>query len=191
MRNGFVIKWLPAAAVLTGLLSALPAFVVADAKALSDQEKKKIVYQMYAEGKKDFPAVKDLSPQQAMALLKQGRLVFVDTRKPAEMKVSMLPGAITKKAYLVEPGRYKDRTVVAYCTISYRSGVFAREMGKKGYTVTNLKGGILAWALEGGSVYDPQGRRTRRIHVYAERWNYAPQGYQTVMFSLWEQLFLL
>jgi sodium/bile acid cotransporter 7 len=189
MRNGFVSKWLTAAAVLAGLLSALPAVVTADAKALSDLEKKKIVYQMYTAGKKDFPAVRELSPQQAMALLKQGRLVFVDTRKPEEMKVSMLPGAITQKKYLVEPGRYKDRAVAVYCTISYRSGVFAREMEKKGYTVYNLKRGILAWALEGGSVYDPQGRKTRRIHVFAERWNYAPEGYQTVTFSLWEQLF--
>ena len=105
------------------------------------------------------------------------------------MKVSMLPGAITKKQYLAEPGRYKDITVVGYCTISYRSGVFARKMQQKGFEVVNLKGGILAWTLEGGSVHDENGREIRQIHVFGKKWNYAPSGYETVMFNLWEQLF--
>ena len=178
------------------LSAALPAVVLCAphaaggaAGALSNREKKEIVYQLYSEGKKDFPEVKDLSAKQAMQRLQHDRLVFVDTRKPAEMKVSMLPAAITKKAYLREPERYRDAVVVAYCTISYRSGVFARNMADKGFTVYNLKGGILAWTLEGGSVYDPQGRKTRRIHVFAERWNYAPRGYRTETFNLWEQIF--
>lgn len=174
---------------LISILSLLLPAAAAGGDDLSDPEKKKIVYQMYADGKKDFPAVKDLSPQQVMALVKQQRVLLVDTRKPAEMKVSMLPGAITKKEYLIEPGRYKDTMVVGYCTISYRSGVFAREMEKKGLAVYNLKGGILAWTLEGGSVYDRQGRETRQIHVFGKKGNYAPDGYQPVMFSLWEQLF--
>jgi sodium/bile acid cotransporter 7 len=176
-------------ALLSGILWALLPAAAGGETALSDREKKQIVYRMYADGKKDFPQVKELSPQEAMDLLKQGRLIFVDTRKPAEMRVSMLPGAISKKQYLADPNRYKDLTVVSYCTISYRSGVFARDMQKDGFAVTNLKGGILAWTLEGGSVYDPDGRETKQLHVFGKRWNYAPDGYQVVMFSLWEQIF--
>ena len=175
-------------ALLGIYLVLLPAVAVGGG-GLSDPEKKKIVYQMYHDGQKDFPTVKDLSPQQVMSLVKQQRVVLVDTRKPAEMEISMLPGAITKKEYLDEPGRSKDTLVVVYCTISYRSGVFARDMEKKGYTVYNLKGGILAWTLEGGSVYDRHGHETSQIHVFGKKWNYAPQGYQAVMFSLWKQLF--
>ena len=156
---------------------------------LSDEEKLQIVYQMYTRGKKDFPQVQDLSPRDVMQLMKTGRLVLVDTRRPAEMKISMLPGAIPKNEYLIEPNRYKDLTVVTYCTVSYRSGVFARQMKEKGFTVINMKGGILAWTLEGGSIYDANGRRTKQIHVFGKRWNYAPQGYEVTMFSLWEQIF--
>ena len=177
------------AALLAVLLTALPAVATDSDGSLSDGEKKKIVYRMYTDAKKDFPEVKDLAPQQAMDLMNQGRLVFVDTRKPAEMEVSMLPGAITQTQYLAEPGRYKNMTVVSYCTISYRSGVFARKMQRKGFEVLNLRGGILAWTLEGGSIHDANGRKTRQIHVFGKRWNYAPAGYETVMFNLWEQLF--
>ena len=176
------------ALLISVIVGLLPADAVGDT-GLSNHQKNTIVYQMYADGKKDFPEVKDLSPQQVMDLMNKGDLVLVDTRKPAEMQVSMLPGAITKKEYLLEPGRYKNATVVTYCTISYRSGVFARDMAKQGFTIYNLRGGILAWTLEGGSVHDPDGKQTRQIHVFGKRWNYAPDGYQTVMFSLWEQLF--
>jgi sodium/bile acid cotransporter 7 len=144
---------------------------------------------MYAGYKKDFPAVKDISPQQAVDLLKKDEVVFIDTRKPAEMKVSMLPHAITQNEFLSHPEKYAGKTVVGYCTVSYRSGVFAREMDAKGIPVRNLEGGILAWTLEGGKVYDENGKETNRIHVYGKKWNYAPAGYKTVMFSLWEQMF--
>ena len=179
----------PMAALLVSVTIGLLPVDVGGDTGLSDRQKKTIVYQMYADGKKDFPKVKDLSPQQVMDLMKKGDLVLVDTRKPAEMQVSMLPGAITKREYLLEPGRYKNVTVVTYCTISYRSGVFARDMAKQGFAVYNLMGGILAWTLEGGSIYDPEGKPTREIHVFGKRWNYAPDGYRTVKFSLWEQLF--
>jgi rhodanese-related sulfurtransferase len=156
---------------------------------LSDAQKKEVVYAMYADYKKDFPAVMDISPQQAMDLLKKDEVVFIDTRKPAEMKVSMLPHAITQKEFLSHPEKYAGKTAVGYCTVSYRSGVFAREMDEKGISVRNLEGGILAWTLEGGKVYDKNGRETNRIHVYGKKWNYAPAGYKAVMFSLWEQMF--
>jgi len=156
---------------------------------LSDAQKEELVYAMYADYKKDFPAVTDISPHQAMELLKKDEVVFVDTRKPAEMKVSMLPHAITQSEFLSHPEKYAGKTVVGYCTVSYRSGVFAREMAAKGISVRNLEGGILAWTLEGGKVYDENGKETNRIHVYGKKWNYVPAGYKAVMFSLWEQMF--
>ena len=62
-------------------------------------------------------------------------------------------------------------------------------MADKGITVINLRGGILAWLLEGGTVYDQEGHPTKRVHVYGDRWEYAPVGYEIVKFSLWERLF--
>ena len=156
---------------------------------LSDIEKKETVYRMYAGYKKDFPNVKDLSPRQALELLNRDKLVFVDTRKPAEMAVSMLPGAVSRQYFLSHTNQYKDKTIVAYCTISYRSGVFARELAKDGITVLNLQAGILAWTLEGGKVYEKSGKEVKRVHVYGDKWDYAPVGYETVKFSLGERLF--
>jgi sodium/bile acid cotransporter 7 len=150
---------------------------------LSDEQKKDAVYGMYGEYKKDFPAVSDITPTAAMALLKQGGVIFVDTRKPEEMEVSMLPAAITGESYLKIPASYKNKTVVAYCTIGYRSGLFAKEMEAKGIMVRNLSGGIVAWALEGGLLYDKNGE-TKRIHVYGDKWNFAPMGYEAVVFGM-------
>lgn len=156
---------------------------------LSDNAKKEAVYALYAGYKKDFPAVTDMSPQQAMALLETADIVFVDTRTPAEMTVSILPHAIPQSEYVNHPEKYPAKTIVAYCTISYRSGVFAQEMAQKGITVSNLEGGILAWTLEGGTVYDEKGKATKRLHVYGKKWDLAPAGYETVVFGLWEQMY--
>ena len=155
---------------------------------LTDEEKKAIVYKMYREYKKDFPGVKDISPKEAMKLLKMDKVLFVDTRTDAEMKISMLPGAISQKTYLKNKSLYRNKTIVLYCTISYRSGKLAQSLKKQGVEVYNLTGGLLAWVLEGGKVYDKTGE-TRRIHVYGEKWNYPPSGYQAVMFTFWERFF--
>ena len=170
--------------LLGGVLIMLGVFaaMVRGDRDRSNSEKRKIVYQMYTGYQKDFPDVGDISPQQAMELLKQERVIFVDTRKPAEMAVSMLPGAVSKKDFLSQPEQHRDKTAVAYCTISYRSGKFASQMAAKGITLLNLRGGILAWTLEGGRVYDPSGKEVKRIHVYGDTWDYAPAGYESVKF---------
>lgn len=158
-------------------------------KSLSDDAKRETVYRMYAGYKEDFPKVVDISPQQAMAMQDRGQVIFIDTRKPDEMAVSTLPGAVTREEFVFNRDRYAGKTAIAYCTISYRSGLFAQDMATIGRNVANLQGGILAWVLEGGTVYDPQGNPTRRVHVFGDKWGYAPDGYESVTFSLWEQMF--
>ncbi len=172
---------------LLALLFLLPA--LPSSATLSDAAKKDRVYQMYADYKADFPHVRDLAPPEAMLRFDQGRVVFVDIRKAEEMAVSKLPDAISRQAFLDHPGRYAGKTVIAYCTIGYRSGIFAREMRAQGIEVINLRGSILAWILEGGTVYDERGMPTRRVHVYGNRWDYAPAGWETVKFNLLQQVF--
>lgn len=155
---------------------------------LNDSDKKRIVYQMYSEYSKEFPSVKVLTPKKAMDLAESGKLVVVDVRDNREIDVSIIPGAITQKKFLSQADKYKNKTIMAYCTIGYRSGIFAREMQKKGIDVFNLKGGILAWTLEGGKVTDSNGI-VRRIHVYGEKWKYAPKGYEAVVFGFFEKIF--
>jgi sodium/bile acid cotransporter 7 len=156
---------------------------------MSNAEKKETVYKTYQGYKEDFPDVIDISPLRAMDLLNQDKVVFVDTRKPEEMAVSMLPGAVSETDFLSHLDQYRDKTVVGYCTISYRSGKFAEKVAEEGIAVINLQGGILAWALEGGKVYDQFGKEVKRIHVYGDKWDYAPSGYESVKFGLWRQVF--
>lgn len=174
------------------ILLILSLSVVSGSRAdrvLSDAAKKDAVYRMYAEYKRDFPSVRDIAPDEALAGFTQGQIVFVDTRKPEEIAVSRLPGAITTEEFLAAPQAFGDKTVVVYCTISYRSGVFARDQADRSIEVVNLRGGILGWILEGGPVFDGQGRPTRRVHVYGDRWDYAPDGWESIKFSLWQQVF--
>ena len=181
-RYGFV------ALMTTVLWIGLGTWVVLGGQRLTDEQKKRIVYGMYDDYRREFPHVREISPREAMKETAQGKIVFVDTRKPAEMRVSMLPGAITEKAFLKDPEKFKDKKIVAYCTISYRSGKFAQEMAKRGIEIFNLRGGLLAWVLEGGKVYDANGE-TKRINVYGEKWDYPPEGYESVRLGFFERHF--
>jgi sodium/bile acid cotransporter 7 len=145
----------------------------------SDSQKLREVYRMYDGYRKSFPDVKEVSPQEAMHLVKENRVLFVDVRTPEEQEISMLPSAITEEDYLSNSDKYRDKTIIGYCTISYRSGKLAEKLGEEGLEMLNLKGGMLAWVLEGGKVYDESGE-TMKIHVYGRKWDYAPQGYKSV-----------
>ena len=70
------------------------------------------------------------------------RVVVVDVREAAETAVSMIPGAVTKEQFEAEAERYAQHTVVAYCTIGYRSGKYCQELGKQDRPepVLNLQG---------------------------------------------------
>ena len=146
---------------------------------LSDAAKYQKVESLYDGYKTEFPAVLDLTPRQAMNLIADQKAVFIDTREPEEQQVSMLPGAITEKEFLSNYKSYEDHVKIAYCTIGYRSGLFAEKFQKRGTPVYNLSGGILAWVHAGGKVYDQTGQ-TYRIHVYGQQWNLAPQRYEAV-----------
>ena len=165
-------------AAFMSTLSYQPSIVMA----MNDEAKKEVVIDMYEDYKADFKTVADISPLEATALTKNEKVVFVDVRSKEEMSVSMLPGAISQKEYLESRERFRDHTLVAYCTIGYRSGMFAKKMAETtnhSDRIYNLRGGLLAWVLEGGKVYDGKGE-SRRIHVYGKRWNYPPAGYESI-----------
>jgi rhodanese-related sulfurtransferase len=152
-----------------------------------DVDKLETVYAMFAGYKKEFPGVNNIAPEKAAALFARDQILFVDVRKPAEIAVSTLPGAIDKLSFLKNPQKYRDKIVIAFCTIGYRSGLFAQEMAGRGVEVNNLSGGILAWVLKGGKVYNEDGI-TKRLHVYGPKWDLAPSDYETIKFDLLERL---
>ncbi len=162
-------------------VSALPADRAANAAQIpGDARKLQIVNSMYEAYRKDFPSVRDIEPMEAMRLFRKGKAVFIDVRPQNERSVSVLPKAVNTDDFLKNIDLYKDKTAIAYCTISFRSGVFARKMAERGVDILNLRGGLLGWVLVGGPVFGPDGKRTRRIHVYGEKWDYPPAGYTSV-----------
>lgn len=161
---------------VVGLGLPLP---VSAAEKMNDAEKRAKIELMYRGYAREFPAVEEIGAQAAMALAKSGKVVFVDVRGKREQAVSMLPGAVTEEEFLKDMDRYKDFSVIGYCTISYRSGKLAEKLSRKGTRMLNLRGGLLAWVHEGGKVYDRNGE-TRRIHVYGRKWDLGPGAYKTV-----------
>jgi rhodanese-related sulfurtransferase len=148
---------------------------------MTDEGKSDIVCRLYEKDKIEFQEVEDISPTSAQALYARGEAVFIDVRTPEEQIVSMLPGAVTEQDLENTPSILHGKTAVAYCTIGYRSGLYAADMGRQGVRVLNIPGGILAWVLSGGKVYHAD-METMRVHVYGEEWNYLPDGYEPVMF---------
>jgi rhodanese-related sulfurtransferase len=144
-----------------------------------DPERKAEVMSMYRGYTRDFPQVPDIEAKRAIELWQKGSALFVDIRDDEEQQVSMLPGALTQDQYEQNPGAAKDKTLVVYCTISYRSGKFAEDLMEKGVKVLNLQGGILGWVHAGGPVFS-KGKQVDTIHVYGSKWDLAPEKVNTI-----------
>ena len=180
MKTNQMLFIIPLQSILTCVvalaLGPLPGISAAE---MSDTEKRAKIEAMYRDYQKDFAGVEGIDPREAMKLLQEGKAVLVDVREEKEQQVSMLPGAITEKELLSSPEKYRDRTLIGYCTISYRSGKLAQKLKARGLSMLNLRGGLLAWVHDGGKVYDRNGE-TRRIHVYGRKWDVGPKDYEAV-----------
>ena len=101
--------------------------------------------------------------------------LLLDAREPAEYDVAHLPGALRfppsggLPAWLDAVPR--ERPVVVYCSVGFRSERVARELSGAGCTeVYNLYGSIFDWVERGLPVVDSAGRPTDEIHTYNRRW---------------------
>ncbi|NOZ23630.1 MAG: rhodanese-like domain-containing protein [Planctomycetes bacterium] len=142
----------------------------------SKTEKIEALYRRYKKGFADTP---DVSVAELLAMRDKEPVVLVDVRGPDESAVSVIPGSISILDFNDEAEKYKDRVIVAYCTIGYRSGYYAKELREEGFRAFNLKGGILAWVHHGQKIVDDSGE-THRVHVYSSKWDLLPDGYEAV-----------
>jgi sodium/bile acid cotransporter 7 len=147
---------------------------------LSNSEKYERVVAMFSNYANDFPGVPALTPEDAKQLLASGTAILVDVRTPAERSVSMIPGAIATDDYERRAAEFDGKRVITYCTIGYRSGLYARKLRERGVDAANLAGSILAWAHAGGEFVDPSGKPTRKLHIYGAEWDLAPDNYEPV-----------
>lgn len=103
------------------------------------------------------------------------KYTILDARESGEYAVSHIKNAIhvgyenfsLKKTIQEIP---KEKPVVIYCSIGYRSEKIGEQLQKKGYKVFNLYGGIFHWANKGLLLVDSNGHSTQKIHGYSEEW---------------------
>lgn len=139
------------------------------------------IEQMYSDYKtKSFPDIPDLTPDQISKKLHDQSPIILDVREPAEQQISIIPGAINKQQFEKDPTQYKDRPIIVYCTLGYRSGLYTQQLLDQQFNAFNLKGGVLAWAAEHRQFKTPTGEDTNRVHVYGKKWNILPSQYKPV-----------
>jgi len=102
--------------------------------------------------------------------------VILDAREEDEYQTSHL-----KKAQYVGYRNFKlkkaiktlskNKPIVVYCSIGYRSEKIAEKLQKKGYKVYNLYGGIFDWKNKNNTVVDATNNPTEKVHTYNEEWS--------------------
>lgn len=139
------------------------------------KNKQEIVKKMAITIEKQFPTIEHL-PVESFLTLSKNEYILIDTRTEDEQKVSMIPSAITLNEFKSSETKYKDKKLVFYCTIGYRSSKVAVEYQDKGFKVFNLKQSALGWAWA-NQEFESNKARVKKLHVYSEAWNFLPESY--------------
>ena len=101
-------------------------------------------------------------------------VVFLDARESREFEVSHIAGAIPVGYDHFDvsllPALDKDRPVVVYCSVGYRSEKITEKLLAAGFkNVSNLYGGIFEWVNQGHPVVNQTGA-TQEVHAYSRSW---------------------
>lgn len=177
--GSMILLFLPIVVGAAGVVIADPS--------TDDAAKRQHAYELYADYRKHFPQVEEIEPRAAKGLLAVPDVVFLDVRKAEEQQVSMIPGAVTKETFMDNLERYRGKRIIAYCTISYRSGKLAAKLKREGIAVVNLKAGLLGWVHVGGPLVRQQ-QPVRQLHVYGRKWDLAPGGIETIYFKWYQRV---
>lgn len=124
--------------------------------------------------------LKGLLPKEApfvsvKAAQKADSVLFLDARSRAEYEVSHLPGARWVGYESFDSSRVddlpRDRPLIVYCSVGYRSGEIAQKLQQRGFTqVKNLYGGLFEWSNRGYPLVNPQASPTDSVHGYSPTW---------------------
>jgi len=105
--------------------------------------------------------VESVSVQDAVPLLGDPSVVFLDVREAAERQNGFIPGSIHAPRGFLEfiadpegpmhdPALAADKTLVVYCGSGGRSALASRTLDEMGFEkVRNLVGGFAAWTAAG------------------------------------------
>lgn len=118
-----------------------------------------------------------ISDDEVKRLMTQEDIVILDIRSQEEYDVSHIKGAVFQdyddfdaKNVVLEIA--KDKKVIVYCSVGYRSEKAGEELKEAGYgEVFNLYGGIFEWVNNGNEVVDNKNTVTDKVHTYNKRWS--------------------
>lgn len=130
--------------------------------------------------KSEFTDLPEFSAQSLQALSADERTnyIVVDVRTPEERDISIIVDAVDQAYFETNLEAYqKNKIIIVYCTIGYRSGYYAQELRQKGFDAYNLSEGILGWIDTNGLLVNPHGQETLRVHVYSRPWNLAVKNH--------------
>ncbi|MEM6629700.1 MAG: rhodanese-like domain-containing protein [Bacteroidota bacterium] len=104
-----------------------------------------------------------------------GGYILLDAREKKEFEVSHLPGAVYTGYNKVEDEVLaklpKNKPVVVYCSVGYRSERIGEKLKSMGFdSVYNLYGGIFEWKNKGFEVVNDKGTKTEEVHAYDKDW---------------------
>ncbi|MDZ7267894.1 MAG: rhodanese-like domain-containing protein [candidate division KSB1 bacterium] len=119
--------------------------------------------------------------QHGLASPDSGRFLIFDVRDRDEYDVSHLPHArhvdprLSAEDFIKQFGdSLRERRVVFYCSVGYRSSLLLQRLQKDLHTAgcraaANLRGGIFRWYNEGNPVVNAAGP-AQRVHPYDRFW---------------------
>ncbi len=118
-------------------------------------------------------SVPEVSVDEAKAQLES--IIWLDAREQNEYEISKISGALwvgynhfSTEAISKLP---RDKMIVVYCSVGYRSEKVAEKLIDAGYTnVSNLYGGIFEWKNQGNQVVDDTNQNTEKVHAYDSIW---------------------
>jgi len=103
------------------------------------------------------------------------KVIYLDAREKNEYNVSHVKNAIwvgyDKFQKDSVKGIDKNKKIVVYCSVGYRSEKISERLIKMGYTnVSNLYGGLFEWSNQQMPLVTNQNDSTIKIHPYDEKW---------------------
>jgi rhodanese-related sulfurtransferase len=123
-----------------------------------------------------YPAVPQMQPAELAQKLVQPQdtPLLLDVRSEAEFKVSHLPNARrvedADEALKLVEHENKQRPIVAYCSVGYRSSAAVKALREAGFiNASNLEGSIFEWANQDRPL-ERDGAPANQVHPYDEEW---------------------
>ena len=119
--------------------------------------------------------VNEVSVEEVLKMDSLINIIYLDAREKNEFDVSHIDSAIWVgyDSFDIDSLQNlpKDKKIVVYCSVGYRSEKVSEKLIKQGFTdVSNLYGGIFEWKNAGYPVYNSEKKATENVHAYDKNW---------------------